>query len=226
METKKKFKAAIFDLDGLMLDTESVSHQAWKRAMADFGYTLEDDLYHKIIGRVIDDIQVIFAEVYGSDFPLKKIYKQRFHYVDEYIEKCGIKIKPGLLEVLDLLDAAKLPKAVATSSPAKCAMRKLAAAGLAERFQVILCGDNVPNGKPAPDIFLMTADKLKVSADACLVFEDSENGLIASHNAGMTTILVPDSKQPSPDIAELAFKIFPSLSDAAVFLKKILNVEK
>ena len=226
MKNNKKFRAAIFDLDGLMLDTESISHQAWKKAMADFGFILPDDLYHKIIGLVIDDIQVIFNEAFGTNFPLQKIYKQRFHYIDEYIKQHGIGIKPGLLELLDLLDSVDLPKAVATSSTEKCAMRKLDATGLAQRFQVILCGDNVPRGKPAPDIFLITAGKLNVPPDACLVFEDSDNGLIASHRAGMTTILVPDTKQPSPDIAPFAFKIFPSLSDAVPFLQNLLNIDK
>ena len=141
----------------------------------------------------------------------------------EHFDKFGVTFKPGLHELLDFLEAAGLPKAVATSSCRESAMRKLTAGRLVDRFQAIVTGDDVQNGKPAPDIFLAVAEKLSVSPERCLVFEDSENGVLAAHNAGMPAIMIPDAKQPTKEVAALAYKNFPSLADAIPFLQKLFN---
>lgn len=226
MKRNNRFKAAIFDLDGLMLDTETVSYAGWKRAMADFGYELDDETYHKIIGLIVADVKRVFSDCYGSDFPHEKVNKRRLDYIYRHIDRHGIKIKPGLCEVLDLLDKAGLPKAVATSSNAESAQRKLSASGLLNRFDYLVCGDQVKKGKPAPDIFLTAAQHLKVAPADCLIFEDSENGLRAAHRAGMTAIMVPDVKQPENEVAVLAYKIFPSLTEVLPFLRRLLYSRK
>jgi HAD superfamily hydrolase (TIGR01509 family) len=217
------FEAAIFDLDGLMLDTESVSRNGWKRAMADFGYQLDDKTYHKIIGLIVPDMKNVFRNAFGDNFPLNKINEKRLEYMHRYFDRHGIMIKPGLLQLLDFLENQKMPKAVATSSSARSANIKLTKSNLLHRFDCVVCGDDVEKGKPAPDIFLSAARCLKTSSKNCLVFEDSENGLLAAHRAGMTVLMVPDVKQPEGHIAPLAHKIFPSLTDALPYLQMLLK---
>ena len=223
MESNSNFKAAIFDLDGLILDTETVSFMGWKRAMADFGYRLDDDTYHKIIGLNIPDMKQVFYDTFGTDFPLEKICQKRLTYIYEHIDSYGIKIKPGLCEILDFLDKAGLLKAVATSSSIESAKRKLTVTALLDRFDYLVCGDQVKKSKPSPDIFLDVAAHLKVLPKDCLVFEDSENGVRAAHAADMTVIMVPDVKQPTPEIADLACKIFNSLKEALPFVQNLLS---
>jgi len=223
MKKNTRFQAAIFDLDGLMLDTETVSRNGWKRAMADFGFELDDHTYHKIIGLVVPDIKKVFSNAFGNNFPLDTINEKRLEYMHRHFDEHGIAIKPGLPELLDFLEKRGIPKAVATSSCAKSADVKLKMSNLLNRFDCVVCGDDVGKGKPAPDIFLAAARCLKTSPEKCIVFEDSDNGLLAAHRAGMTVIIVPDVKQPEGNLAPLAHKIFPSLSEALPYVKMLLN---
>jgi HAD superfamily hydrolase (TIGR01509 family) len=216
-------EAAIFDLDGLMLDTEIVSYQGWKLACSEFGFELDDETYHKIIGLVVSDMRPIFEDVFGRGFPLEEADRKRLGYMYEHFEKYGVSFKPGLAELLDFLEKAGLPKAVATSSCRESAMKKLTAGHLVNRFAAIVTGDDVKNGKPAADIFLAAAERLHVQGERCLVFEDSENGVRAAYNAGMPAIMVPDVKQPTKEIAAIAYKIFSSLADSIPLLQGLLG---
>jgi HAD superfamily hydrolase (TIGR01509 family) len=226
MKTNNRFKAAIFDLDGLMLDTETVSGRGWKQAMADFGYVLDDDTYHKIIGLIVPDMKVVFRNAFGDDFPLEQINQKRLEYMQSHYDEFGITIKPGLLQLLDFLEEKKIPKAVATSSCGMSADIKLKKSNLLKRFDCVINGDNVEKGKPLPDIFLLAAKCLKTAPADCIVFEDSENGLLAARRAGMTVFLVPDVKQPAGHLASLAYKIIPSLTETIPYLQRFLNDNK
>lgn len=226
MKKDKMYSAVIFDLDGLILDTETIAHASWKRAMADYDYVLEDEDYQKFIGLTVPDIKVVLRNVFGADFPLPEIFELTYQYYDEHINERGIPVKPGVSEMLVFLDKVKLPRAVATSSDTNFAMRKLTISNLVGRFDALVCGDDVKNGKPAPDIFLEAANKLGVSAKECLVFEDSDNGVRAAHSAGMATIIIPDLKQPSQQIAEMAHRVFPSFYEVIPFLESIINTQE
>jgi len=223
MKSSRKCSAVIFDLDGLILDTESIARIAWKQAAADFGFVLEDDLYQKLIGLVTPDIAKVLRDAFGPMFRSEEAIQRAYGHFDKYIEKNGIKIKPGFFEMMELLDKAGVPSAVATSSSRAFAGRKFAASGLVDRFGIVVCGDEVKNGKPAPDIFLAAAEKLKVAPQRCLVFEDSDNGVKAAHKAGMTIILIPDLKQPSKKIMQMACEVYPSLVEAKPFVEKIIG---
>jgi HAD superfamily hydrolase (TIGR01509 family) len=223
MKNDKKCSAVIFDLDGLILDTESIARIAWKQAAADFGFVLDDDLYQKLIGLVTPDIGEVLRDAFGATFCAEEAIQRAYGHFDEYIEKNGIEIKPGFFEVIELLDKAGIPRAIATSSSKAFAGKKFAASGLVGKFSVVVCGDEVQNGKPAPDIFLAAAKKLGVTPQRCLVFEDSDNGIKAAHRAGMTIILIPDLKQPSKEIARLAYKVCSSLLEARSLLRTIID---
>jgi HAD superfamily hydrolase (TIGR01509 family) len=223
MINNSKFKAVLFDIDGLMLDTEIVSYRGWKQACEDFGYVLDDATYHKVIGLIVPDMKPIFDKAFGRGFPLQEADRKRLKYMYDYFEKFGVTFKPGLQKLLDFIDKYGLLKAVATSSSRESAMKKLTLCGLVDQFDVIVTGDDVSKGKPAPDIFLAAADKLKILPCHCIVFEDSENGVLAAHNANMPVIMVPDVKRPTRQTAELSLKVFDTLSDAIPFLEKIFN---
>lgn len=219
------FSAVIFDMDGLMLDSERMARDAWRRTLADWGLTLPDSLYFHLIGREAADTKAILARVFGPALPVDDAYARKQRYLDEAILRDGIPTKPGLHALLDVLDARGIRKAVASSTHRRFVMQKLRLTRLLERFDAIACGDDVPTGKPAPDVFLLAARRLGVPAHTCVVLEDSDAGIRAARAAGMIPILVPDLKPPSPDVLTLAHRVFPSLDDVRDYLLGLLQEE-
>lgn len=218
-----KIGAVIFDMDGLMLDTERLARSAWDRAMADWGHTIPDEVYYRLIGRSIADTGEILRQALAADLPFEEIALRKRQYVDQEIARHGIPVKPGLLELLGWVDQAGLKKATATSTFREVALQKLRLARLQDRFDAIVCGDDVRRGKPAPDIFLATAHKLATPANQCVVLEDSEPGIEAAQAAGMIPLMVPDIKPPSKEAAALAYRVFPSLLEVKTFLAQALE---
>lgn len=210
--------AVIFDMDGLMIDTERMAQQAWQRAGTEFGFTLPDALYLQAVGRTAKATAELFRAGMGADFPFEAVYERKQHYLYTAIEEEGIPAKPGLLDLLDLVDQQGLAKAVATSTVRVLTIKKLTAAALLHRFDTIVCGDEVPQGKPAPDIFLAAAAKLAIAPAACVVLEDSSAGIKAAHAAGMRAIWVPDLIQPTADVLPLAYRVLPSLHQVVELL--------
>ena len=203
--------AILFDMDGLMIDTERMAQRAWQRAGAEFGFTLPDALYLQAVGRTAKATEVLFRAGLGVDFPFEAVYARKQHYLYTAIEEEGIPTKPGLLELLDLVDQQGIAKAVATSTARMLALKKLTAANLLHRFETMVCGDEVAQGKPAPDIFLAAAAKLGVAPAHCIVLEDSSAGIQAAHAAGMRAIWVPDLIQPTATMTPLADRVLTNL---------------
>ncbi|MBX2991010.1 MAG: HAD family phosphatase [Bacteroidetes bacterium] len=217
-----KFEAVIFDLDGLMIDTERIASDAWLRASSEMGYPLTEHVVHEMIGRTGPDSDAILRRNLGEEVALDELKALRLSYTDDHIINVGIPLKPGLLELLDFLDGRGIRKAVATSSTRERAAMKLKRTGLFERFRVVVSGDDVHRGKPAPDIYLETAGRLDVSANGCLVLEDSDAGARSAHAAGMSVIIVPDLKPPGADVVAFALHVEQSLSDVLHVLPQII----
>jgi HAD superfamily hydrolase (TIGR01509 family) len=212
-------RAAIFDMDGLMLDTEPSYRKAWQKAAAECGYDLSDEAYTPLIGQRTADAETLLRTYFGEKFPLD-VFRVACQKFEELAFSNGpFPKKPGLLELLALLDSWNIPKAVATSTKRRRAVPQLTAAALLDRFDVVVTGDEVANGKPAPDIFLLAAARLSVENSNCLVFEDSEAGVLAAHRAGMPVYLVPDLNPPSPEAKQAATATFDSLSAVARHLE-------
>jgi HAD superfamily hydrolase (TIGR01509 family) len=205
--------AVVFDMDGLMLDTELLYKAAWQEAAAELGYALDDATYCRFIGRTTDDAERELARHFGPTFPGDRFH-ERWPAAWRHHAEGGIPTKPGLPELLAYLDDAGIPFAVATSSDADYAEFSLERAGLAARIGIIVTADDVALGKPAPDLYLEAARRLAVPPSTCVALEDSDAGVISAHHATMLTLMIPDLKPPSDEAAALAFRILGSLHEA------------
>ncbi|MBI5471215.1 MAG: HAD family phosphatase [Ignavibacteriae bacterium] len=214
-------QAVIFDLDGLMLDTERIAANAWVRVGEEFGIPISETIVLDMIGRTGPDSDGILMREFGPDFPLQTIKQRRVELTDNHFTAIGIPVKAGLLPLLDYLDGRSIRKAVATSSTRERAWMKLSRGGLADRFPVVVSSDDIARGKPQPDIYLHTSHLLNVPPENCLVFEDSDAGVRAAASAGMHVIIIPDLKQPSPDVVPLALRVESSLTQALEYLAEL-----
>ncbi len=202
-----------------MLDTEPAYRVAWQQASAECGYDLPDPLYFTLIGRSRIEGEEMLMNAFGPEFPLDEFHAACFRREAAVFETTPPLKKPGLDELLDLLDSHNVVKAVATSTVRETAVTQLAAAGLLDRFEAVATGDEVENGKPSPDLFLLAARRLGVRTVDCLVLEDAEAGVIAAHSAGMMVFMVPDLRPPSPEVKRLANGVFESLGAVAEHLR-------
>jgi beta-phosphoglucomutase-like phosphatase (HAD superfamily) len=209
-----KVDAVVLDMDGLMLNTEPVYKAAWQHAAAELGYVLDDLFYSKLTGRPTADCELELLQQFGSDFPLGNFRSRWPKLWRVGATKAGIQRKPGLLEFLAFTEARCLPVAVATSSDAEYTGISLRQAGLEGRFDVVVTGDQVVRGKPAPDIYIEAARRLGVEPSKCLALEDSEAGILAASRAGMVSLLIPDLNQPSDLAVQAAFRVLQSLDEA------------
>jgi HAD superfamily hydrolase (TIGR01509 family) len=206
--------AVIFDMDGLMLDTERLGREHFRRAAADFGYLEIDAVYLQTVGRNGPDTRKIFHEEFGGAFPFDEVRRRWRQYSKAHAVEFGVPVKPGLERLLGFLKGLSIPKAVATSTRRGDATALLEKASVLHHFNAIVAGDEVTNGKPAPDIFIMAAERLNAVPARCVVFEDSPAGIQASHAAGMIPILVPDQIAPRPETIGIAYRILSSLEEA------------
>ncbi len=215
-------RAVVFDLDGLMLDTEPSYKYAWQRAARDLGYELEDSLYDTLIGRCEMDSEAELTRAFGREFSIPEFRRHWSEHWRTRVEESGVPTKDGLLELLSLLEERGIPLAVATSSDHRRAGFSLCSAGLDRRIPVIVAGDQVAKGKPAPDIFLEAARRLGVEPRNCVALEDSDAGILSAVAAGMTALMIPDLQDPSEAAVRSAFRVLPSLRDATPVLLSLL----
>lgn len=216
-----KFQAVIFDMDGLMLDSEKVYQTVFNRAASDCEIEFPHALHLELLGRGTADMMRILRAKWQDEQLFEKFMdRSRHHHAICFAD--APPIKQGLLDLLDLIEQKNVPKVVATSTQRKNAVPRLKQAGLLDRFLSVSCGDEVERGKPAPDLFLKAAGTIPVEPKSCIVFEDSEAGVTGAHAAGMTVCMVPDMKQPTDDIRKLTHAVYESLVHAREFLQAAL----
>jgi HAD superfamily hydrolase (TIGR01509 family) len=202
--------AVVFDMDGLLFDTERLYGVALKSASATLGYTVGHDVFIRLIGTPWAANKATLREHYGPTFPteeLEKIWMEHFHRLIE----TDLPLKQGALELLDLLDELELPRAIATSSSRRTVDHHLDFHGLAKRFHQIVAHGDYAAGKPAPDPYLKAAERLGVAPGLCLALEDSHNGVRSAASAGMMAIMVPDLLPPSDEIERLCTLVVSDL---------------
>lgn len=210
--------AVIFDMDGLMLDTEPIYRAAWQQAAARVGHEISDALYATFVGRRVPDCEALLLQKFGVAFPMVEFQNHAREVCSALMEN-GIPYKPGLQQLLEFLEERRVPRAVATSTARGTALRCLG--DLAPRFHALATGEEVANGKPAPDIFLLAAQRLNIEPSRCLVLEDSVSGTQAGLAAGMRVIVVPDLVEPAPQ----ASHICQSLQEVRFLLEKAARAD-
>ena len=216
---KRYYSAVIFDVDGLLLDTERLMLEIWKKTSTEYGFNFPDDLYESMIGRTFRDSQDLLNDAFGPDFPVSEAYEKRTQYFLEYAHKNGLPQKIGVDEILDYLESINVPVCIATSASADIAALKIDRGGLSERFDKIVCGDDVSVGKPSPEIFIKAADLLQIPPEKCIVLEDSVAGIFAAKLANTIPIMVPDIVYPEPDVKKMALAVLHSLRMAKNFIE-------
>jgi HAD superfamily hydrolase (TIGR01509 family) len=205
---------AIFDMDGLMLDTERPVFPLWPRAARSLGWNITGEMVRHIIGINETSTRSYFREQLGPDFPYDTVRAEVTRLMEEEFAEKGIALKKGLLPLLDHLEKKKIPMAVATSTSRGRALKKLGIAGLEGRFSVMAFGDEVKEGKPAPEIFLLAARRIGLAPGQCAGFEDSPAGLLALHRAGIPSVFVKDMVEPPPEVLAGVWKRLDNLGEA------------
>ena len=196
--------AVIFDMDGLMLDTEPLAARAWTDAATAIGVAFDRAVTASLVGRNFPDCRALLLAHHGAGYPVDALMQAWHVAYDAIVEREGIALKTGLVPLLEWLEAAGIRRAVATSTRRVRAEAKLERTSLAARFHALVGGDEPARGKPAPDIFVLAAARLEVAAAECIVLEDSEPGIRGAIAAGMTPLWVPDGIAPPASLAELA----------------------
>jgi beta-phosphoglucomutase-like phosphatase (HAD superfamily) len=215
-------KALIFDMDGLLLDTEKVSKFAWQKASEEYGFLLTDDIYFKCAGRSSLDVDQILTAQLSSSFPINQVRQRRYEIVDTVFERDGVEIKSGAIDIINIADSFQVPCLVATSTRKQRAITRLSQAGILNKFAAIIAGDEVSRGKPDPDIFLLAAKMAKTDPKNCLAFEDSEAGIRALFAAHIPSFLIPDLKHHPEEVVKLATYHCKSLLEAKPIVTSLL----
>ena len=205
-------KAIIFDMDGLMIDSERVTYEGYVIECEKLGLTMDKEFYKKILGHTIPEIYQQFYGRYGQSFPMEQVLKRVHTYMADLFQEQGVPLKEGLVELLSYLKTNGYQTVVATSSTRGRVDTILEQAKLSKYFDASICGDEVEKGKPNPEVFLKACQKVGVEPEKAIVLEDSEAGIQAAFAAGIPVICVPDMKYPEEQFAKKAGKIVDSLS--------------
>ena len=202
MKLPHRPEAVIFDLDGLLFDTESLYQEAIMAAADDVGQEMTPAIFHSMIGRPWLLTRAFLVEHYGSSFPVDE-FRAAWNRHFDVIVKTRLALKPGVLELLDALDTLGLPRGIATSSSHKTVQHHLGAHDLGDRFHHIVASGDYAAGKPAPDPYLLAAERLGVEPHLCVALEDSHNGVRSAAAAGMMTSMVPALLEATDEIRGL-----------------------
>lgn len=212
----KEFKAFIFDMDGLLLDTEKICRECFRKACAEFDYEPDFNIYKKCIGLKAEEGNKILKEGFDPFIPFNEVKVKWNDIYRDHIENEHIPLKNGVREILEFLSKKNILLAVATSTERKIAEKKLSKTGIIDFFDIIVTGDQVTNSKPDPEIYLMAAEFLNVNPTECIAFEDSDNGVKSAFYAGMNVIQIIDLIEPSDEVRKLNHTIVTSFNDLRI----------
>lgn len=212
-------QGVLFDMDGVLFDTERMAAQIEQEILQEMGHTLPPDFYTRICGSNATQVRYEFLQVLGQNFAYDDFVQQLNNAMADKIARDGMPKMPGVDETLQYLQQQGYKMAVASSSNNDTIRRFIEAADIAHYFSAVVSGDMIQNSKPAPDIFLAAAAAIGLPSNQCLAVEDSINGVRSAIAAGCVTVMVPDMLPPTPDIEENAAAILPSLRQLPAFLQ-------
>jgi HAD superfamily hydrolase (TIGR01509 family) len=212
-------KGVIFDMDGLLLDSETLAMDALVVAGRDLDYEMPESFCRKMIGVPADGCRRLVRETYGNDFPMERFFALQEEHLRQFVDNGRLQLKKGVIPLLDLLDSKKLPRAIATSSSRYRTDHHLKLVGLFERFDAIVTRDDVTNGKPDAEPYLKASEKIGQDPSFCLALEDSHSGARAAHAAGIRVIVVPDLLDPIKEIQEKALTVVKDLTAVCDYIE-------
>ena len=217
---KDSITAILFDMDGLELDTEKLYTRFWQEAANALGYpmTKEQALGMRSLNRGAGLAKM--QSYFGPDVDYDAIRKKRIEMMDDFVEKEGVTLKPGIRELLAFLKEHGIKTAIATSSPIERTIKYLTSVGLQNSFDELVSGYMVEKGKPEPDIYLFAAEKLGTAPEKCMVLEDSPAGILAAYRAGCLPVMVPDQDEPDTETGTLLFAKAESLFHVIALLEE------
>lgn len=209
----RETKAVIFDMDGVIFDSERATYLCWKKVAEDHGLPHMDEVYRKCIGVTVEATKQICKEAYGEDFPFDRFDKEASLLYHERYDGGRLPVKEGAREILSYLKERGIPVALASSTREERVKKQLQEAELLGYFDVVVGGERVQKSKPAPDIFLFAAKQFGIPPHDCVVIEDSFNGILAADAAGMVPIMVPDMLEPDDRIRDKCRAVCRSLTE-------------
>lgn len=220
-EGKKEKKAVVFDMDGVLFDTEAVCMKSWMAVAEQNGLKDMEKVFPRCIGLNSNDSRQIVAQAYGEDFDYPRFREQAARWQRDYLEKNGLPVKPGMEEILAWLGTSDYAVGLASSTRSSSVFSHLDQAGIRDCFSVVVTGDMVEHSKPKPDIYLLACGRLGVEPQNAWAIEDSPNGIRSAYSAGMGVIMVPDMIPPDEETKRLSRAVVKDLLEAMAFLKKM-----
>ncbi len=214
-------KAVIFDMDGLLLDTEKLLVRFWQEAARESGFDMTREIALNIRSMHRSFAIPYLKSVLGDDFDYLKIRSRRMELMNEHLAKHGLELKKGAKTLLTYLNENKIPAAVATATDYERAEKYLKETGIFGYFDKIICATMVKVGKPKPDIYIYAASELGLEPSECAALEDSPNGVKSAAAAGCKTIMVPDLTEPDEELSRIIAAKAGSLDEVIGILEKI-----
>lgn len=218
-----KLEAVIFDMDGVIFDSERLVLEGWKEIARKYDFPDIEEVYYRTIGVNAVVTREIYFEHYGNDFPYDIYKKEASAAFHEKYGEGRLPMKPGIVELLTFLKEKGYKIGVASSTREAVVRQEITDAGLLPYFDNLTCGDMLKKSKPEPDIFLMACDSLKVKPENALIIEDSYNGIRAAYRAGAIPVMVPDMVAPDEEMKRLSHKICKDLSEVKEWLGREEN---
>ncbi len=212
-------RTIVFDMDGVLIDTEALILEAWKEVAAGIGLKDIEKTLYQCIGITAPETEALFRRTYGEDFPYQKYKAMSSEIFHANIKEHGLPVKPGVYELFDFLKEDGWQIGLASSTRKSLVCEEMESIGLLSFFHVIVCGDMVTHSKPHPEIYLKACELLNASPKRCFAVEDSPNGIRSAYGAGMKPLMVPDLIAPDEEIKSLLSGQFKNLLEVRDFLR-------
>lgn len=214
-------KAVIFDMDGILIDTEKYLYKYWKQATQEAGFTLTHEQLLSFRSLAMEFAEPKFRGWFGEKFDYAAIRERRKELMNAHLEKNGVEKKPGVETLLQWLTENGYKKAVATASDMERTRKYLTEIGIFRKFDQVVCAPDMPHGKPAPDVYLHACAQIGEKPEHCVALEDSDNGALSAYRAGCKVIMVKDLSDPLPETGEFLTGSADNLMEVIPILKRL-----
>jgi len=214
----ENIKAIIFDMDGVIFDSERITRIMWKKAGAEYNLTDVEETVAEVTGRSFDDTCAYLKQKYGQDFPAVEFRTRCSTLFHDFADNNGLPFMPYAKEILQYIKDKGYILALASSTRKIVVERELKQAGIYDYFKTVTCGDMVSHSKPDPEIYLTAARTINIPPENCIAVEDSPNGILSAHRAGMKCVMVVDQIKPTDEIKSILYKLCYNLEELKDFI--------